>query len=198
MLCLYGAGGHAKVVLEIAEELNIPIEGVIDENENILFLLGYKVCRNYDAINPKLTLILSIGSNSIRKKLAERFHKKTFISLLHPKGFISKRAEIDVGTVVMAGVSINSSVKIGKHVIINTNSSIDHDCIIGDYVHVAPNASLAGGISVGEGTFIGIGACVKQDIKIGKWAIIGAGSVVVADVSDYSTVLGNPARKIKK
>jgi len=39
---------------------------------------------------------------------------------------------------------------------------------------------------------------VAPNIKIGKWVIIGAGSVVVRDVPDFTKMVGNPARAIRK
>jgi acetyltransferase EpsM len=97
----------------------------------------------------------------------------------------------------MAGVTINSTVSIGKHCIINTNASVDHDCLLEDFVHVSPNATLCGGVRIGEGTHIGASAVVIPEIKIGQWVTVGAGSVVINDIPDYATVVGNPARIIK-
>jgi sugar O-acyltransferase (sialic acid O-acetyltransferase NeuD family) len=198
MLYLYGASGHSKVVIEIAETLSEKIECLIDQNPAIKNILGYHVRQNFPAhLNTQETyLVITIGNNQTRKNLAEAnpFRYKT---LIHPKSIISTRAKIGAGTVVMAGVSVNSEARIGKHTILNTNCSIDHDCIIENYAHVSPNAALAGNVTVGEGAHVGIGACVIQGIKIGKWSTIGAGAVVIKDVPDYSTVVGNPGRIIK-
>lgn len=194
MLYLFGAGGHAKVVLEIAEELDIPVGGILDNDSSITKLLNYPVVSpaSEDLIFSKITI--AIGNNATRKRLSELYFQKKFVSLFHPNAFISKRASVGIGTVVMPGASINSSVCVGNHVIVNTNASIDHDCEISDYAHIGPNAALAGNVRVGEGALIGIGACVKQGIKIGNWAIIGAGAVVVSDIPDSTLFYGNPAR----
>lgn len=195
MIYFYGASGHAKAVLEIAEELSLPIGGLVDLNPEIKELLGYVVSTINPAINGH-RFIISIGNNLIRKKIAESL-KVEFVSLIHPKSNISKRVNLGKGTVVMAGVSINSSSNIGSHVILNTNCSIDHECIIDDYAHISPNVALAGNVHVGEGSHVGIGASVIQGIKIGKWCTIGAGSVILKDVPDYGVVVGNPGRIIK-
>lgn len=192
---LYGASGHAKVIIEIAELNNIPILGLFDADKSKIKLLDYNI-NEYDTIPKNAYCCISIGNNLIRKKIVEN-NTFNFINLLHPKSFISQRTTIAEGTVVMSGVSINSSTKIGKHCIINTNSSIDHDCIIHDYVHISPNAALAGDVIIGEGTHIGIGASIIQGIKIGKWCTIGAGAVIIRDVPDGATVVGNPGRIIK-
>lgn len=198
MIYLIGASGHAKVIIEILEKREYHIGGLQDANPLIKSLLDYDVHevlpKYFDSRNDEL--IISIGSNVIRKKIASS-SVFNFISAIHPDTNISKRARIGAGTAIMAGVSINSEVRIGRHNIINTNSSIDHDCILEDFVHISPNAALAGNVFVGEGTHIGIGACVIQGITIGKWCTIGAGAVIIKDVPDGSTVVGNPGRIIK-
>lgn len=192
---LYGASGHGKVIAEIAEENNIVIDAFIDQNVLKTDLLEYKVL--HDIPNMDEDFIISIGNNSARKKIADSNPGLNFVKLFHPRSIISKRCTIDIGTVVMGGVTINSEAKIGKHCIINTNSSIDHDCIIEDFVHISPNAALAGDVKVGEGTHIGIDANIIQGIRIGKWCTIGAGAVIIKDIPDGATVVGNPGKIIK-
>ena len=58
-------------------------------------------------------------------------------TLIHPQSVISRRVTIGKGTVIMAGVIINSDTNIGEGCIINTGASVDHDCNIGDFVHVS-------------------------------------------------------------
>lgn len=195
---LIGASGHAKVIIEILEdEANTEIGGLQDLNPNIQSLLGYKVSRElpeeFDRFED--SLIISIGNNATRKKIAESI-EFDYTDAIHYSANISQSADIGIGVVIMAGVAINASSKIGNHSIINTNASIDHDCIIEDFVHISPNVALAGDVHVGEGTHIGIGACVIQGITIGKWCTIGAGSVIIKDVPDGATVVGNPGRVI--
>lgn len=197
MIFLYGASGHGKVIAETLELKNKKIEGFIDDNPGIATLLDYAVYQPHqftDLANCKL--IVTIGNNRIRKKIVEELQAK-YTNAYHPSSSVSMRSRIEEGTVIMAGVSINSSCKIGKHVIINTNASIDHDCTIADYVHISPNAALAGGVKVGEGTHVGIGATIIQGVNIGKWCTIGAGAVIISDIPDHSTVVGNPGKIIR-
>lgn len=193
-LGIFGAGGHAKVVIEIAELNNVDNIYLYEDNKSRSSLFGYSILDN---LSTEDSCIIAVGSNKSRKYISEKL-KNTFIKLFHPNANISKRASLGTGTVVMAGASINSDVKIGKHCIINTNASIDHDCILSDFVHISPNVGLAGNVSIDEGTHIGIGANVIPNIKIGKWCIIGAGAIIISDVPDYSVIVGNPGRELKK
>ena len=194
---LYGASGHAKVIIEILENSNKTVKGIFDDNENIEQLLDYKVAPFSSGLNPLADqLIISIGNNSIRKKISSSIDVN-YGTAVHPFTKISGRSKVGAGTVIMAGVVINADATIGKHCIINTNASVDHDCIIGDFVHISPNVALCGNVTVGEGTHIGAGTVIIPGVLIGKWCNIGAGSVVIKDVPDFTTAVGNPSRIIK-
>ncbi len=198
MIYLIGAGGHAKVILEILEQRDIEIGGLVDNNPELTSLLGYRVAYELPGIfDPNDDfVIVSIGKNEIRKKVVNsNFYK--YLTAIHQNSNISTRSTIGNGSVVMAGVTINSSVKIGAHTIINTNASIDHDCLIEDFVHISPNVALGGDVRIGEGAHIGIGASIIQGVIIGKWATIGAGSVIIKDIPDYAVVVGVPGKIIK-
>ena len=194
---LYGASGHAKVILEILEMQNKKVKGIFDDNKNVTQLFDYSVQaypNDFDVINDEM--IISIGNNSIRKKISAGLDV-TFGTALHPFASISLRSKIGEGTVVMAGVIINADAQIGKHCIVNTNASIDHDCVIEDFVHISPNAALCGNVTIGEGTHLGAGTVIIPGVQIGKWCNIGAGSVVIRNIPDFSTAVGNPSRIIK-
>ncbi|WP_079242916.1 acetyltransferase [Chryseobacterium indologenes] len=192
---LFGASGHGKVIADIAAANDIKIKAFIDQD------VTKKECYGFPVLNTlpddKEKLIISIGNNLTRKKIAEQI-KSEMGTLVHPKSIISGSVKIEEGTVIMGGVVINADTTIGKHCIINTNASVDHDCVVEDFVHISPNSALAGGVEVGEGSQVGIGASVIQGIKIGKWCVIGAGAVIINDIPDYSVVVGNPGRIIKK
>jgi len=190
---LYGAGGHAKVIIEILQSTGVPVEGLFDENPDIKQIWQYPVMKYAPAlVSPEI--IISIGKNLIRKKIAEQLPGRFGIAQ-HQRANISPTAMIAEGTVVMAGATINADALIGRHCIINTNASVDHECVLEDFVHISPNAALCGNVRVGEGTHIGAGAVVIPGVVIGKWAVIGAGAVVTKDIPDLSLAVGNPARK---
>lgn len=190
---LYGASGHAKVIIDILRANNENVEALFDDNEAIHSLLGYPVLCSSEVRGP---LIISIGSNSIRKKIAESLNV-TFGKAFHPSAIISEESEISEGTVVMQGAIIQSDVRLGRHCIINTGASVDHECVIEDYVHISPHCTLYGNVSVGEGTWIGAGSTIIPGVKIGKWSVIGAGSVVTKDIPDNVLAAGNRCRIIK-
>lgn len=193
---LYGASGHAKVIIDILEENGVAINAIFDDDLAKQELLAYRVTPFADLHDVSEPVIIAIGNNHQRKKISDKLRLQ-FGKAVHPRAVVSKRASIFDGAVVMAGAVINSDAVIGAHCIVNTNASVDHDCVLGNFVHVAPGATLCGNVTVGEGTLVGSGAVVIPGVNIGKWCTIGAGAVVIGDVPDHSTVAGNPAKTIK-
>ena len=197
-MILIGASGHAKVILDILEKSGVEILFLLDKDPTIKELLGYKVKLDEEYVyDNNQEYLISIGSNLIRKNIAEKLILNYGWGI-HPSVILGDDVSVGQGTVLMAGSIVNSSTSIGNHCIINTSASIDHDCQLDDFVHISPNATLCGGIEVGEGSQIGAGSVVIPNLKIGKWVTVGAGSVVIENVPDGATVVGNPARIIKR
>ena len=193
---LYGASGHAKVIIDIIKANQLELNALFDDNEQLTNLSGYPIW-SPSLINEKIDLLISIGNNEIRRKIAETL-PVNFVTLAHPSAIISPTATLDSGSVVMQGAILQSDVKVGKHVIVNTAASIDHECVLADYVHVSPNSTLCGNVSVGEGTWIGAGSVILPGVTIGKWCTIGAGSVVAKDIPDFCLAVGNRCKIIKR
>lgn len=198
---IYGAGGHSRVVMDLAEVLGYTITKIFDDfADHTQPLTGDNRPSLSESKESFLSenepLIIAIGDNHIRCSLADKV-KSPFVKLIHPNAEVSKYAELGDGTVVNAGGIIQAGAKIGRHVIINTGALVDHDSIVGDFAHISPNVALTGHVEVGEGSHIGAGAIIIPKVKIGKWCIVGAGTVVIRDVPDYAVVVGNPGRIIK-
>lgn len=192
---LYGASGHAKVIIDILKSQNKEVSGLIDDNEAIKEILEYPVSQS---LPDNSSVIISIGANKTRKKVAEKLVSSKFETAVHSSAIVSEYSTIDAGTVVMQGAIIQSSSTVGKHCIINTGASVDHDCKIGDYVHISPQSILCGNVTIGEGTWIGAGTTIIEGVTIGKWCVIGAGSVVTKNIKDNILAVGNRCKVIKE
>lgn len=194
---LYGASGHAKVIIDILTRNGIEIDGLFDDNIEIKDLLDYKVHPfNADLLNNS-ELIISIGNNQTRKELVSKLQDYSFSKAIHAHAIVDNSVFAGAGSVIMAGSVINNGVKIGNHSIVNTMASVDHDCIFGSFVHIAPGVTVCGGVQIGEGSLIGAGSTIIPNIKIGEWVVIGAGSVIKEDIPSGCKVVGVPGRIVK-
>ncbi|NVO00996.1 MAG: acetyltransferase [Geobacteraceae bacterium] len=202
---VFGASGHAKVVIDIIERQGIyDIAFLIDDDP----ILRGANCYGYRVIGGKQQLldysinqgIVAIGSNSARTAVAVWLKENGFhlVSAVHPSAELGRGVTVGVGTVIMAGAVVNSDTNINSNVIINTRASVDHDCVISESVHIAPGATLCGTVRVGAGCFICAGSTIIPNLTIGSNVIVGAGSTVIRDLPDNVTAVGNPAMIVKQ
>ena len=199
-LVIFGAGGHAKVVADIAskefEEILFFVEKVSDES-----CLGYPVFSDEVQMNGYLDnskFFVAIGNGKLRERLMKELKEKgaDIATLIHPSAIIGKNVAIGEGTVIMPGAIINAETVIGEGCIVNTAASVDHDCKVSDYVHISVGSHLCGAITVEERSWIGAGATVSNHVNICADCMIGAGAVVIKDIKEPGTYVGVPARKI--
>lgn len=192
---LYGASGHGKVIQDILDAGGRHVDGFVDDNPEFEELAGLPVVHSTEDVDE---MIVSIGENETRKKIARKLDCKVAEAAVHPSAVVAATARLEEGTVVMAAAVVNAEARIGRHCIINTGASIDHECLVGDFVHISPHATLCGNVTVGEGTWVGAGTTIIQGVKIGRWCMIGAGSVVTHDIPDGWLAMGNRCRLIKQ
>ncbi|WP_234419940.1 acetyltransferase [Priestia megaterium] len=199
-LLIIGAGGHGKVVSEIAQLMKQWEEiAFLDDREDISEVLRIPIVgklADLPALRSEYEYaFVAIGSNNARLKWTEKLshHGFKIPILIHPSSTVSAKSSIGEGTVIMAGAVINTDAKIGRSCIINTASTIDHDCILHQGVHTSPGTHLGGTVKIGERTWICIGATIINNINIGFDSVIAAGAVVTKDVPSNVLVAGVPA-----
>lgn len=209
---VWGAGGHGRVVTDLARVSGQTVIGFIDRDRARLGSIaeagGARITMTEVDLEALLaartplpgnagSVLLGIGDNASRIRCVGLLGEHLLPpALIHPRATVSNFATLGEASVVLAGAVINTGARIGRAVIINTGAIVEHDCVIGDGVHVSPNATLTGGVVVDEGAWVGAGAIVLPGTRIGRRSIIGAGAVVIRDVADEVTVVGNPARDI--
>ena len=109
---------------------------------------------------------------------------------------------------IFTGIEIHPAAEIGKDLFIDHGLGvvIGETSMIGNNVLIYHGVTL-GGTSLNKGkrhptieddVIIGAGAKILGPIKIGKGARVGSNAVVTKNVSPYTTVMGIPARPIKK
>ena len=200
-IIIIGAGGHGKVVADIARLNGYSYIAFLDDKPGLSECGGYSVLGGIAKSSeyPDFDFVVAIGSSAAREKIQNellgRGHK--IVSLIHPRAVVAQSAQIGEGSVVMAGAVINPDAVIGKGCIVNTCASVDHDCRIGDFSHISVGAHIAGTVNIGRGVLIGAGAAVINNLVITDGCTVGAGAAVVCDLLDKGTYVGVPAKRIK-
>lgn len=195
-LVIIGAGGHGKVVADIAMKnlySNIfYVDDIVKGSCMGISIIGTSTI--LDKLNDDNTdFIIAVGNNERRKEIAQKYDLN-WVTLVHPSAHVGINVKLGIGTVIMAGAVINPCTTIGNHCIINTCAVVEHDNILNDYVHISPNVALGGTVCVGEATHVGIGATVKNNVNICSNCIIGAGAVVVDNLNISGIYIGLPAK----
>lgn len=195
-ITVFGAGGHAKVVVGLLRECGIPVEACIDDDATrwSTTVLGVPVRGPTESVPHDALAVIAIGKNAIRARLAAL--PMRWATLVHPRAFVDRSVVVGAGSVIFAGAVVQPDTRIAAHVIVNTGALVDHDGRLDSFAHVAPGVRLAGNVTVEEGAFVGVGASVIPGRTIGAWATVGAGAVVVRDVASRCTVVGVPARPV--
>jgi acetyltransferase EpsM len=164
---IYGAGGHARVLADLISTINGKVVAFIDDHSSLSQLNNIPVKR-YDASHPEAQIVIGVGNNKIRKKIAgSLFHKVA--TIIHPSTVIASDVEIGEGSVILANAVVQTGARIGKHVIINANACVDHDAVIEDFAHICPNAYIGGAAVIGAGTTITAGKVIPRMTKIDSY-----------------------------
>lgn len=198
-LCLFGAGGHGRVVAAIASRiwqcniifgdtskpigskvLNLPI--VVSNFQN---LKGFEV-------------IITIGDVNVRRELQLKAVKsglKCAYIIASPENFFAEAP--GRGSMVLTAAVVHPGAQIGEGTIINTNALIEHDCEVGDFCNIAPSAVLLGECKLGNMVNIGANATILPGVVICSDVTVGAGAVVTRDITEPGTYIGLPAQQLK-
>jgi len=202
-LVLVGAGGHAKVCIELLRSMGEEVDYCVGDESSPASCIGVPVLKgdeNFVRLRGEgySRAFVAIGANSVRARLADIVTSLGYelVNAISPKSMVSPTARLGSGVAIMSGAVINAEVFIDSLAIINTGATVDHDCKIGRAAHIAPQCGLAGNVTVGAQSFLGIGSRVIPDVSIGNNVTVGAGGVVIANIGSDVTVAGVPVRLI--
>ena len=116
---------------------------------------------------------------------------------------IGRNCNICDGSFVERGAIVGNNVTIKHHVSIFSGTTIEDNVFIASNIAFINDRNPRSGkkdwvlekTTVKKGATIGTNSVLMCGLTIGEYALIGAGSVVTKDVSPYTIVVGNPAKK---
>lgn len=161
-LIILGAGGYGQTVADLAEQSGeYEVIHFLDDNSTAKNVIG----KCNDFVNYKDCMIYpAFGNNKMRLEWVKRLLNENYRvpTIIHPTAYISPKAKIEEGCVILPHAVINTNCMINIGCIINCGSIIDHGCVIEEGVHVC------------------LGAIVKAENRIEKYSKIEAGNVIEA------------------
>jgi sugar O-acyltransferase (sialic acid O-acetyltransferase NeuD family) len=184
-LCLLGAGGHAKVVADIAERRGHHIVACAAPYRAD-WIDALWIERDEDVMNLPDDVGLALGMGAVTpQQLQERGYllarfagARAAPHLVHPRATVSERAEIGPSAQIMPGSVVNAGASIGAFSIINSGAIVEHDATIGEGAHIAPGAIILGGAVVGDYAMVGAGAVVLPSASIASCTLVKASTLV--------------------
>ena len=151
----------------------------------------------------------SFGKLSLRLKILRSWllHKSAFSSInsswivnLQRSRGVKIGKDCHFSPYVLIDLIYPNMVNIGNNVTIGSNTMI--------FAHYNPTANKllkengyprdVKKVTIEDGAVIGPGSIITMGTTIGKNSIVGAGSIVSNTIPEFSVVLGNPARVVKK
>ena len=190
-LALFGYGGHAReVACQIEQEVTFFVD---DEYVN-------NIAKPISEFNPEeYVMMVAVADSNDRKAIVDKLPKETkYFTYIHPSVHImDDNIEVGEGSFIGANSILTTSIKLGKHALLNRGNHIGHDCTIGDYFSMMPGAIVGGNVSISNNVYIGSGSNIREKIKIISNTIIGMNAAVVKNITKSGIYVGVPAKKIK-
>lgn len=212
-IVVVGAGGFAREVQWLIREIGragamwefvgfvVSDLGRLGEHDSVERVLGdygwlEQHAGSVDAV------ALGIGTPAARLKVAEelsaRFPTLDWPALVHPSVIKDASCSVGPGVLLCAGVIATVNVTFEPFSMVNLACTIGHEARIGRGCVLNPTVNISGGVTLEEGVLVGTGAQILQYKRVGRGATVGAGAVVTKDVEAGETVVGAPAKPLRK
>lgn len=158
-LVILGQGGYARTLQDLAEQLGYDIIAMLDDKDLAHPLASFTCYISLDTY-----FIPAFGNNEFRLSWVKKLQASgaKLATLIHPTAYVSPKAKIGEGVVVLPHAIINTDVEIHRGSIINIGAIVDHGTILEEAVHLAP------------------GAIVKGENRVSTLSKIDSGEVVAA------------------
>jgi sugar O-acyltransferase (sialic acid O-acetyltransferase NeuD family) len=200
-LVIIGAGGHSRSCIDtIEQEGRFKIAGLVGLSQEVgSSQFGYKVLATDSELGElakqfqyALVALGQIHSPELRIRLYEQSISVGFIfpPIIAPSAYVSPRAKVGAGTIVMQGAILNAGVVVGNNCIINSRALLEHDSKVSDHCHISTGAILNGETSIGKRSFIGSGSVVKEGVSVGEDTLVGMGLALRHNLDNKSRYLG--------
>lgn len=211
LIGIFGAGGFAREVAPLlrAQIAHDPTDTdiVFVDHTASGWVNAIEVMAEADFLASKRprSFTVAIAASGLRRRLQATAETSGAvpINLRAASAEVLDEVDLGPGAILCGHSTVTSNTRIGRGFHLNIHSYVAHDCVLGDFVTIGPNVVCAGNVIVEDDVYIGAGALIRQSrpdaaIVIGAGAVVGMGAVVTRSVPAGATVVGNPARPLKR
>lgn len=208
-LVLYGAGGLGRELAYLTERINRQsatweLLGFVVDAEYYtpgVVVDGYPILGDESwllAHKEEVFCVCAIGQPDARARIQTELTEQgvEFATLLAPDVEIPPTSRVGKGVIIQSQTLVSVGVSIGDGVLLNGSCFLGHDVCIDEFVCIMSKCSLNSFVHVGRGVYMGGAAYIVPHVDIGDGATVAAGSVVFHRIKPGTHVLGNPARRI--
>lgn len=202
-----GAGGYGQMMSDYLAGAGYSVAGFLDDAESLrgksicgIPVLG-RIATLEEMVGRADAVFVALGANAVRRSILKTAQSMGFAipAFVHSAACVADQAEVDEGVYVLQGAQVMPFAKLGFGSVVSMAANVAHHSVLGDGAFLSTGVNLGANVRVGLEAFLGIGSTVMTGVKrIGDRAIVGAGAVVIDDVDSGSTVVGVPARPIRR
>ncbi len=204
-----GIGHNTPVFIDLAVACGYSIAGLYHYNDARTGETdhGFKIIGSFDDLYQLKDLsgknfLLTMGDTSIRKAVAEKIKSLggKIPTLIHPTAVVSSFAKVsDSGVYISCFAHIQADTSIDEGTIILSGVNISHTNKIGKYCFFAGGSTVGAFTEIENEVFFGQGALsISRKVRtIGENALIGARSLLTKDVPANAVVAGSPAKILR-
>lgn len=201
-MCIIGTGGYAKEIfwlidtIGIADQVECFMEPDEGYEERSLMDRPVRPQSEFDA--SKHSAIIAIGNSRIREKVVQQLPPETeYPNLISPNAQLTQWVKLGKGVIIQTNSVLTVDVTIGDFVHLNGFTTVGHDTVVGDYSTTTVFVAFSGECNIGRHTYWGNGSSIRQGMTVADQAIIGMGAMVVKPITEAGVYAGIPAKKIK-
>jgi sugar O-acyltransferase (sialic acid O-acetyltransferase NeuD family) len=207
-LAIIGSGDLGQLMAHHATDSGFEVIGYYDDfqvegsyiKEKIILGNTNKIANDYaNAIFDEIIIAIGYKHLVFKEQLFDKIIKIgiPLANIIHSSAYIDKSVVLGKGIFILPNCTLDSGVRLGNCVLLNTGVVIAHDSYVDNFSFLAPAVAMAGYILVGKRCFLGINTTVIDNIQITDDTQTGGGSVITKNITEKGLYVGVPARKIR-
>lgn len=181
-------GEKVKIGIGCVIEGNVEIGENTEIYHNVVIRNGSKIGKNCTIFSG--TIIGERGFNYSMDESSTRHMLKHYGGVV-----IEDDVHIGDNCCIIQGAIDDTVIKRGAK--LNTMVHIAHNVVIGENTIITAPTHICGSVTIGNNCHVAA-SIIRNQVSVGDNAILGLGSVVIKNVKARETVVGNPARPMRK